>query len=147
MKTGTCECGAAQYSIRGTAPVHVYACHCLNCQTRSGSAFAEHAMIASADFDAPAATLSHTRETNGITFEEVVCATCFTRLFNRNSAMPDMIFLRAGTLSDSAALKPFLHIWTSRKQPWIELPADSAAFPFSPTPEEFGAALAAIATS
>lgn len=140
-RTGGCECGRARYSIGGEAPVHIYACHCLNCQTRSGSAFAEHALIAGADFDPSGATVSHHRQADGIEFEEVFCAQCFTRLFNRNSAMPDMIFLRAGTLDDSAGLRPILHIWTSRMQDWITLPQTVPTTPHSPTPAEFTEAL------
>lgn len=135
IRTGGCECGATQYSIR--APIHVYACHCLNCQTRSGSAFAEHAIIAAAQFDAPAESVAYRRQVDGIDFEEVFCARCFTRLYNHNSALPDMIFLRAGTLADSGGLQPIAHIWTDRAQDWIAIPADSARFPKSPTPEEF----------
>lgn len=140
-RTGACECGGARYSIAGDVALHVYACHCLNCQTRSGSAFALHAILPATAFTEPADTLSHRRQSDGIEFEEVFCAHCFTRLFNRNSAMPGVIFLRAGTLSGSDALRPMAHIWTSRKQDWIALPQGIAQFPQSPTPEQFGAAI------
>ncbi|MDO5604406.1 MAG: hypothetical protein Q4G25_04500 [Paracoccus sp. (in: a-proteobacteria)] len=61
-----------------------------------------------------------------------MCASCFTRLFNRNSAMPGMIFLRAGTLHGGAELRPLLHIPTRRKQDRITLPAGGPAFPHHP---------------
>jgi hypothetical protein len=140
-KTGGCECGSTTYSLAADEPVHMYICHCLNCQTRSGSAFAEHAMIQAANFTYEGATVSHHRTARGMEFAEVFCAACHTRLFNHNSAMPGIIFLRAGTLSDSQALAPIAHIWTKRKQPWLALPADIPSFAESPTPEEFGAAL------
>ncbi|WBU61074.1 GFA family protein [Paracoccus albus] len=141
IRTGACECGAAEYGITGGVPIHVYACHCLNCQTRSGSAFALHAILPTTEFREPADTLSHRRQSDGIEFEEVFCAHCFTRLFNRNSAVPGMIFLRAGTLDDSDNLSPIAHIWTSRMQSWISLPEGTAQFQQSPTPEQFGEAI------
>lgn len=141
--SGSCECGQVKYTLTGDGPVHVYACHCLNCQTRSGSAFAEHAMLQASSFLCEGAVVSHHRTANGMQFEEIFCGTCHTRLFNRNSAMPDVIFLRAGTLSDSQTLAPIAHIWTKRKQRWITLAPDIPCFEESPTPEQFGAAVLA----
>lgn len=137
--TGGCECGFFRYTL-AEAP-HIYACHCLNCQTRSGSAFAEHAMVHASGFDCEGQSVVHVRAANNIQFEEVFCSTCYTRIFNRNSALPDMIFLRAGSLSESQELEPITHIWTSRKQHWVSLPSGIPTFEESPTPEQFGAAI------
>lgn len=139
---GSCECGAVTYRIEDVA-LAVYACHCLNCQTRSGSAFAEHAMVPVLSFRHDGDTVAHERAVGGIAFEEVFCAACFTRVFNRNSALPDVIFLRAGTLVGSGDLRPIAHIWTDRKQSWVVLPDGVPTFARSPTPEAFGAAVRA----
>ena len=90
-------------------------------------------------FDGPMAAHAHT--TDGILFEDFSCEACRTRIYNSNSAAPGMIFLRAGTLSDSHRLAPIAHIWTKRKQPWVNLPEDIPSFDESPTPEEFAAAV------
>lgn len=119
-------------------PVHIYACHCLNCQTRSGSAFAEHAMLSASRFELRGSTISNSYSTNAIDFQEVFCGSCHTRIYNRNSALPDMIFLRAGTLLNSHELEPIAHIWTRRKQPWLSIPDGVPCFEESPTPEQFG---------
>jgi hypothetical protein len=74
-------------------------------------------------------------------FEDVACSVCRTRIYNRNSALPGTIFLRAGTLSTSERTAPIAHIWTKRKQPWVRIPDDIPAFDESPTPEEFGRAV------
>ena len=139
---GSCECGAVTYAIEGV-DLAVYACHCLNCQTRSGSAFAEHAMVPVPSFRHDGDTVVYERAVGGIAFEEVFCAACLTRLFNRNSALPSMVFLRAGTLADSGGLRPIAHIWTDRKQAWVVLPDGVPTFARSPTPEAFGAAVRA----
>ncbi|MDO5612664.1 MAG: GFA family protein [Paracoccus sp. (in: a-proteobacteria)] len=141
-KTGGCDCGAVTYAV-AVGRLHVYACHCLNCQTRSSSAFAEHAMLTADALDCSGETVGFVRQRDGIRFTEVFCAACHTRLFNRNDMLPDMVFLRAGTLDHSAGLVPMAHIWTSRKQPWLVLPEGVPAFEQSPTPEEFGAAVQA----
>lgn len=138
---GCCECGAVSYKISG-GPLHVYVCHCRNCQTRSGSGFAEHIMLPADQFDCTGETESFARQADGITFTEIFCHRCHTRIFNRNNMLPGMIFLRAGTLTDSHELEPMAHIWTRQKQPWLHLPEGVAAFPESPTPDEFAQAVA-----
>ena len=77
--------------------------------------------------------------------EHIGCEACMTRLANRNSAVPGMLILRAGTLVRSREIEPYVHIWTSRKQPWIALPANAQAFHRTPTPAEFQAAVATAA--
>ncbi|WP_229714509.1 GFA family protein [Aquisalinus luteolus] len=62
--------------------------------------------------------------------------TCFTGICNRNSMLPGTLFLRAGTLLRSQGLVPLAHLWTKRKQPWINIPDDVPSFPESPTPEQ-----------
>jgi hypothetical protein len=49
--------------------------------------------------------------------EHLGCARCMTRIANRNSAVPGMIILRAGTLDRSNEVVPAVHIWTSSAQP------------------------------
>lgn len=139
-KIGECECGAVSYRVTSDA-VHIYACHCLSCQTRSSSAFGEHAMVHASDFVCNGTTVTRSRTSGGIQFNEVFCDSCLSRVYNRNSLLPDMIFLRAGTLADSQELEPIAHIWTKRKQRWVVLPEDVPSFEESPTPEQFGAAV------
>ena len=138
---GECECGLVEYEVTQDDQVQVYACHCLSCQTRSGSAFAEHAMISASAFACKGATVSYSRKANGTDVEEVFCSSCRTRIYNRNSLLPDMIFLRAGTLSTSQLLTPIAHLWIKRMQPWIAIPEGVPSFEESPTPEEFAAAV------
>lgn len=147
MLSGGCDCRGCRYELAAQSPLPIYACHCRRCQTRSGSAFALHMMIAADELTLQGETKSLERSQDQVTFEETFCAQCFTRLFNRNSLLPETLFLRAGTLVDSAQLVPMVHIWTKRKQPWVQLPDSAATFVESPSPEEFTAAVAAVASA
>ena len=98
-------------------------------------------MLQAADFASEGASVSRSRTSEGIQFEEVFCESCLSRVFNRNNSLPDMIFLRAGTLAGSQDLEPIAHIWTKRKQRWVSLPQNVPSFEESPTPEQFGAAI------
>jgi len=47
--TGGCLCGAVRYILRDGFRFRPYACHCIDCQTRTGGAFSEHMLFAKQD--------------------------------------------------------------------------------------------------
>src|SRR3546814_10909263 len=47
--TGGCVCGAVRYVLEEGFRFRPYACHCTDCQSRTGSAFSEHMFFARAD--------------------------------------------------------------------------------------------------
>jgi len=134
--TGQCRCGQVQLQLQiESAPL--YACHCLNCQRWSGSAFALHMLCPAQAIEISGSTLAYTHTTEGHTSTQYACGTCFTRLFNETDAAPGMRVLGVGILHDADRLAPLAHIWVKRKQPWVSLPEGVAQWPESPTPEEF----------
>jgi hypothetical protein len=141
--TGGCRCGGVRYSLNIDTPPMVYACHCLHCQTWSGSAFAENFLIPREvlEISGPLVNWDATSP-SGNQSSQQFCARCHTRLFNTTSRVPGMVVMRAGTLDQSDQLTLVAHIWVSRKQPWVIIPDGIPTWPKTPTPEEFAAALA-----
>ncbi|WP_457832593.1 GFA family protein, partial [Staphylococcus aureus] len=45
MISGGCRCGATRYTLAVDVIPPVYCCHCLDCQSWSGSAFSEQAVV------------------------------------------------------------------------------------------------------
>ena len=140
---GRCRCGSVGFEIAMETAAPTYACHCRDCQTWSGSAFAEHFMIPESllSVSGPLTQWAHESE-GGAKSVHHVCATCHTRIFNTTSAAPGLAVVRAGALDDSNRLTPIAHIWTSRKQGWISIPEGAPSWPETPTPEEFALAVA-----
>jgi hypothetical protein len=138
---GGCRCGAVSYVLAIDALPQTYACHCQQCQTWSGSAFAQHALLPETMIEVTGPIVVYEHEgTGGYLSQQKVCGVCHTRIYNTNMAMPGMAVVRAGTLEDSPLLEPIAHIWVKRKQPWLVIPDGVPSFPESPTPEEFMAA-------
>jgi hypothetical protein len=142
---GGCRCGRIRYSVAAKHLPNAYACHCRDCQTWSGSAFAmqiitseEHFKLTGepALFELPSADGSRTSR-------QRACPACFTRLFNTNTARPGYVVVRAGTLDRSNELKIVAHIWTTRKVQGIDIPAGVLVWPEGPPVAEFMAALRA----
>ena len=75
----------------------------------------------------PAETLEVTGETRGWRNPErpdrdavrEFCPTCGSPMFTR---YPDMVFIKAGTLDEPAAIQPTRQIWTEMAVPWSEIP-------------------------
>ncbi|WP_435417357.1 GFA family protein [Parerythrobacter aurantius] len=125
--TGGCLCGAVRYILRAGFRLNPYACHCTDCQSRTGSAFSEHMLFALGDLaiEGELDTGEYVQP-SGAHATIYGCATCKARIYAVNSTRAGMASLRCGTLDNSPRLDIRHHVWVSSKQPWISLPADAA---------------------
>ena len=55
------------------------------------------------------------------------CPSCQTAVFSEYTRLP-ILFVRAGTLDEPAAVAPDVHIFTRSKLPWVTLPDSVPAF-------------------
>ena len=139
---GRCRCGAVRYTLALDDLPLTYACHCTDCQTWSGSAFSQQAVVAEDAIETSGPiTVFELTSPSGRISRQRMCEVCHTRVFNTNSARPGMAVIRAGTLDRSNALIVTAHIWTRSKQPWLELPEDVPSWPEAAPPEEMAKAL------
>jgi hypothetical protein len=76
-----------------------------------------------------------------------MCKICHARIFNTNTGRPGFVVIRAGTLDRSNELQVVAHIWTKRKQPWIQIAEDVLQWPEAASPQGLMEALTAHQTS
>ena len=141
--SGSCICGSVTFTARGR-PDRAYACHCGDCQKRSGSAFAMMLPVARSKFrvDGETTTIDQ-KEANGVVAQLHLCTNCLTRIYTLNPIWTDLVILRVGTLADTRAVRPAFHIWTESRQRWLTLPSDAPQFETQPaSPDEWRALLA-----
>lgn len=121
---GGCVCGAVRYRIAGE-PLAYYACHCLNCQKQSGSAFALSMVVRvdQLEVERGAPATFECRLPGGIESRGALCAVCVTRLWHESSAYPQIRSLRGGTLDDPRRHLPYGDVWTRSAQPWVAFTA------------------------
>jgi len=142
MMEGGCRCGASRYTLAAEAPPPVYCCHCLDCQTWSGSAFTEQAVVRADALNATGPIVEYSfHNHSGSLSTQWVCGICHARLWNTNTARPGLALIRAGTLDASDTLEPRAHVWVKRKQPWIVIADDVPIFAESAPLSEFAAIL------
>lgn len=135
--TGRCVCGAVRYVLHPGFRFNPYACHCTDCQTRTGSAFSEHMLAARKDLELTGDMDSGTyQQPSGAMSSIYGCPQCKTRIYAANSTRPDFVSLRCGTLDRSAEIVPAAHLWVRSKQPWIVLPEGTRTLDEQPRTQE-----------
>jgi hypothetical protein len=130
---GRCLCGAIRYRVTDE-PLTVYACHCTDCQKRSGSAFGismwvNHKAIEVTQGE-PAVQQALTEDGQVRTMR--VCPRCFTRLWSEPRPDSHVAIVRGGTLEDTSSLRPIAHLWTRSAQPWVTYPEGATKFDTQP---------------
>ncbi len=121
--SGGCLCGAVQYTVRQTMRFRPYACHCTDCQTRSGSAFGIQQSVLTGDLRVAGEVLRGEHvQPSGAVAGIFACAKCLTRIYTDNDRRPGIVNLRAGTLDSSRDLVPAAHLWTDSKLAWVVIP-------------------------
>ena len=121
--TGGCQCGGVRYVFDGD-PLMTYACHCRDCQRRTGSAFSEGILIAAEQVSIEGELTRWQRVADtGVDKTRQSCATCGNIIFGTAANMPGLMLLQAGTLDDTSAVQPDVHIWLRSAQPWVVVPA------------------------
>ncbi|MEZ5572207.1 MAG: GFA family protein [Halioglobus sp.] len=130
--SGSCQCGDVTYTVNAE-PLFTYACHCSSCQKRTGSAFSLGAIIATTALDLKGALTAWSRLSDqGNTNTRYSCASCGNIIYGLSDNNPELAKLQPGTLEDTSAVEPEVHIWTSKKQPWLTLPARVRQFETQP---------------
>ncbi|MBI1360457.1 MAG: aldehyde-activating protein [Alphaproteobacteria bacterium] len=140
---GGCRCGAVRYALASETMPRAYACHCLDCQTWSGSAFSLQVVVSEGQLSVSGPVVIYELTTpSGHTSRQRMCGVCHTRIFNTNSSRPGIAVVRAGTFDASDQLDVVAHIWTKRKQRWVAIPDSAAQWDETAPPAEFVSVLA-----
>ncbi len=127
--TGRCMCGAIEYRLNDE-PVTYYACHCTDCQKRSGSSFGLSMWVkrASLELTKGEVALQVLAGPDGSPRHQRICANCGVRLWSEPARFPELAVLRPGTLDDAKRFTPVAHIWTRSQLPWVQIPPGAPSY-------------------
>ena len=125
-------CGEVRYRVT-EEPLTLYACHCTDCQTRSGSAFGLSMWVDRTAIEITAGQAElHARTIGGKVRKRRICAQCGTNLFSEPREGSTSAIVRPGTLDDTSWLHPVAHMWTRSAQPWVVFPAGAKKYEQQP---------------
>src|SRR6187455_1189717 len=106
--TGRCLCGNCTYTI-STEPFAQALCHCADCQRQTGTAFSIVIGVPTDAFEVSGDSLSTfdtTGEMHGGPTHRYFCSNCGSPIYSAVEAMPQAVFVKAGTLDDASWIEP-----------------------------------------
>ena len=123
----SCRCGQLRAVATGT-PTRISVCHCLDCQKRSGSAFAAQVRFAVADvvITGKANTYIATGENGAAHFH--FCPACGSTVTYTNDSMPGVIAIALGAFDHPYFVTPTVSVWEERQHEWLEIAGDIEHF-------------------
>lgn len=129
---GGCLCGAVRYESKAE-PTMAGHCQCQDCRKSSGTGHCSHLAVPR---DAVAVTGAVTRydrsADSGNIVSRAFCPTCGAPVCSLNSAMPQLMFIRASSLDDLEVFKPQVVVYASRAASWDHVDPKLPAFPKMP---------------
>lgn len=131
--TGRCLCGAIEYRLN-EEPITFYACHCTDCQKRSGSSFGLSMWVKrnSIEVTKGEPVLQVLKAADGSPRHSRICGQCGVRLWSEPAKRPELAVVRPGTLDDTKSLRPVAHMWTRSAQPWVAIPEGAKRYEKQP---------------
>lgn len=121
MIKAQCSCGAVSLSLPEPSRL-VVACHCIDCQRRTGAPFGVGAFYA-----AEAVTVSGTPKefvrnaASGGTVRSYFCADCGSTVYWRASRLPEMIGVAVGAIADPGYPQPVRSVFEQSKHGWVRI--------------------------
>ncbi|TPG43343.1 aldehyde-activating protein [Sphingomonas koreensis] len=121
-RAAACRCGQARIVCEGE-PTRVSVCHCLNCQQRSGSAFAAQARFLRDQVTIQGSLTMFTWiGESGKPGMFHFCPTCGSTLWYETEAEPELIGVPIGIFADPQAFGPPLYsVYEERKVDWVAI--------------------------
>jgi len=121
----SCRCGQLQATTSGD-PVRLSVCHCLNCQKRSGSAFAVQARWPAdrVAIEGHSKTWIGTADSgNQATFH--FCPDCGSDVhYTIDGKFEGLVAIPLGAFDDPYFASPAYSVWEKRKHNWVDIAGD-----------------------
>ena len=129
---GGCLCGKIRYSTDAD-PIFTAVCHCKNCQKQAGTSFSVIVAVPAPTLSVtgPLKTFNDTGD-SGKPVHRRFCPDCGSPITTDVEAMPNLTFIKAGTLDDTSWLKPTMEIYCSSAQSWAPKSSDTQKFAKGP---------------
>ena len=117
MIRGSCLCARVRYEISG-ALEEMHHCHCSRCRKAHGAAFSSFARVSKDNFRFVSGEPIVQDFRSSAEVQRSFCRVCGSSLLFRHDALPDAIWVAAGTFDDDPGMRPEAHIFVASRAPW-----------------------------
>ena len=127
-RTARCACGTLTAQTIGD-PEFVVACHCLECQRRTGSVFGVGAYYPTAKVTIAGTFNVYVRDGQaGRKLRFRFCPTCGTTVFWDVDLRPGYMGVAVGAMGDPGFPPPTRSVWEQSRHPWVACGHDVPRF-------------------
>ena len=131
-RTASCTCGQLRIEVKGE-PVGVGVCHCLACQSRTGSVFAALAAFPSPYWTSGTATEYVRTGDRGSKFRFRFCPVCGSTVYHTEEGVDrDFVAVAVGAFGDPDFPPPEDSVYDCRRHAWVQLPPGIAVYDKDP---------------
>lgn len=121
MSNARCVCGAVSLSLSGSSRL-VVACHCLDCQRRTGAPFGVGAFYAAEAVTIAGTPRAFTRvAASGGQVHSYFCEICGSTVYWTADRLPGMIGVAVGALADPGYPAPLRSVFERTKHDWVRI--------------------------
>lgn len=132
LRTASCTCGQLRIEVHGE-PRAVGVCHCLACQSRTGSVFAALAAFAPPYQVRGTATEYVRTGDRGAQFRFRFCPVCGSTVFHTEEGYEARsVTVAVGAFGDPDFPPPRNSVYDCRRHSWVQLPAGITVFDTDP---------------
>ena len=132
-ESGGCLCGAVKFEFDKPNLISAHHCHCIDCQKSTGSGKATVLVLASNAIKMEGELKFHTTTTiSGRNMNRGFCRECGSPVLSFIEEMPEVKFVKAGSLDDSSWLKIDSNFFSSSAHAWSPIDEDIPSFTHNP---------------
>ena len=126
-----CQCGQLGMELP-QSPLITIACHCLDCQRRTGAPFGVLAYYHGQQLKIAGEAKPYKRSyAVGNVVETFFCPHCGSTVYLKFSKQPFLVGVAVGAIADPTFAAPTWSVWEESKHHWVELPDNVQHFPQS----------------
>ena len=132
-ESGGCLCGAVKFGFEKPNLISAHHCHSIDCQKSTGSGKATILMLPSKAIKMEGELKFHTTTTaSGRNMNRGFCRECGSPVLSFIEEMPEVKFVKAGSLDDSSWLKIDSSFFSSSAHSWSPIDEDIPSFTHNP---------------
>ena len=132
-ESGGCLCGAVKFGFEKPSLISAHHCHCIDCQKSTGSGKATVLVLPSNAIKMEGELKFHTTTTaSGRNMNRGFCRECGSPVLSFIEEMPEVKFVKAGSLDDSSWLKIDSNFFSSSAHAWSPIDEDIPSFTHNP---------------
>ena len=132
-ESGGCLCGAVKFEFDKPNLISAHHCHCIDCQKSTGSGKATVLVLPSNAIKMKGELKFHTTTTiSGRNMNRGFCRECGSPVLSFIEEMPEVKFVKAGSLDDSSWLMIDSNFFSSSAHAWSPIDEDIPSFTHNP---------------